>query len=439
MNEPILPRAGSIAWDITEQSDGEQPEDLAHDLSDGESPHEGKVQEKSASDPVSVATETLRRCTWGASTPDGRTVAATLRARVARRANGEERPVVTPWTNLNTAMGGGFWPGLHVIVGSTGTGKSQFAMQLAVTGGVPGLYFALELDALGLYTRAAALLCHGRMADENGRPLAVAWSDFYTGRVQVPELVDEELAAIPLHWMEAPPHGFGYDGIAPHIAALRALHPAHTGPVVIVVDFLQLVAGTNPREDLRERIGRASYACRAAARDHDAVVLALSSTSREGSKLARVDGSRADGPNDDGEGRRGQFRGADDESDPKRPPLFELVGLGKESGDVEYSADSVLTFCPETWPDGEKPPKGGKRIHVAVAKLRAGPASWCALAFDGTRFTEPPAPPSREPDEIIPGNGNGKGRRSKYGRGRGPSGTTNTNGEPDPFTGEPLK
>lgn len=387
---------------------------------------DGKVQEKPASDPVSVATETLRRCTWGALTPDGRTVAAALRARVARRVSGEERPVVTPWPNLNAAMGGGFWPGLHVLVGSTGTGKSQFAMQLAVTGGVPVLYLALELDALGLYTRAAALLCHGRMADESGRPLAVSWSDFYTGRVQAPEHVDEELAAVPLHWMEAPPHGFAYDLIAPHVAALRALHPTHTGPVVIVVDFLQLVAGTNPREDLRERIGRASYACRAAARDHDAVVLALSSTARNNNISLNIDAPTDDNP------------------DPKREPLSNLVGLGKESGDVEYSADSVLTFCPEAWPDGEKPPPGGKRVHVAVAKIRAGAPSWCVLAFDGTCFTEPPPPPTREPDEIIRGKAKpGKPKRGNSSAKRYGSGSarpdTDTDTEPDPFTGEPIQ
>lgn len=376
-------------------------------------------------DPVVTLADTIGRYAWGAPTASGGTVAAALRARIARRVSGEEKPLVTPWASLNDAMGRGFWPGLHVIVGSTGTGKSQFAMQLAMgatpEARVPVMYLALELDALGLYARAAALVCHGRLVSDTGEPLRVSWSDFYTGRVEVPPWCDDELASVPLHWTEAPPHGFRYDGIAPHVAALRALYPDHHGPVVLVVDFLQLVAGTNPREDLRERIGKASYACRAAAREHDAVVLALSSTSREGSRMARVDGSRADGPSDDGEGKRGQFRAAEDEStDAKRPPLYDLVGLGKESGDVEYSADSVLTFCPESWPDGATPPPGGKRIHVAVAKIRAGAPSWCVLAFDGTRFTEPPASEA-PPPERIPGKGKTpKGKGARYGRGRGP-------------------
>ena len=367
-------------------------------------------------DPVTALAGTIGRCAWGAPTASGGTVAGELRARIARRVRGEEKPLVTPWASLNDAMGRGFWPGLHVIVGSTGTGKSQFAMQLAMVAGVPVMYLALELDALGLYARAAALVCHGRLVNDTGEPLRAAWSDFYTGRVEVPPWCDEELGRVPLHWTEAPPHGFGYDGIAPHVAALRALYPDHHGPVVLVVDFLQLVAGTNPREDLRERIGRASYACRAAARDRNAVVLALSSKARTSANTVNtnIDAPTGDNPT------------------PARPALSDLVGLGKESGDVEYSADSVLTFCPESWPDGATPPPGGKRIHVAVAKIRAGAPSWCVLAFDGTRFTEPPASEA-PPPERIPGKGKtSKGKPTRYGRGRGPETPTEPQ-EPPPW------
>jgi replicative DNA helicase len=367
--------------------------------------------------PLALASDTLKRNAWGAVTPTGRTQAEELSARVARRVRGEELPVTTPWKNLNVAMGHGLWPGLHVLVGSTGTGKSQFAMQLAVEAartGFPVMYLALELDALGLFARAAALTCHHRLADPNGQPLRVSWSDFYTGRAEVPAWCAEELTALPLHWMEAPPHGFAYDGITPHVAALRSLYPQHKGPVVVVVDFLQLMSG-DAREDLRERVGRASYQCRAAAREYDAVVIALSSTSREGHKVARIRPARDGGERDD----------ADDPT-PRRPPLADLVGLGKESSDVEYSADSVLTFCPEPWPDGVAPPEGGKRIHVAVAKLRAGSPSWCVLAFDGTRFTSVedfrddatiPAEPNRR-GRGKGGRGNGRGS-DRYGRGRG--------------------
>lgn len=373
------------------------PKSIASEL-----PVEGKV--KGDLDPTSVLAGTIGRCAWGAQAASGGTVAAELRARIARRVSGEEKPLVTPWASLNDAMGRGFWPGLHVLVGSTGTGKSQFAMQLAMVAGVPVMYLALELDALGLYTRAAALVCHGRLVSDTGEPLRAAWSDFYTGRVEVPPWCDEELGRVPLHWTEAPPHGFGYDGIAPHVAALRALYPDHHGPVVLVVDFLQLVAGKSTREDLRERIGKASYACRAAARDHNAVVLALSSTARNNGVNLNINAPTDDNPS------------------PKRPALADLVGLGKESGDVEYSADSVLTFCPESWPDGATPPPGGKRIHVAVAKIRAGAPSWCVLAFDGTRFTEPPASEApHETPERIPGKGKvSKGKGARYGRGRGP-------------------
>src|SRR6185503_20448221 len=52
-------------------------------------------------------------------------------ARMERRALGLERPIPMPptWRAVAGLGGGGWWPGLHVLVGNTGSGKSQFALQ----------------------------------------------------------------------------------------------------------------------------------------------------------------------------------------------------------------------------------------------------------------------------------------------------------------------
>nr|MBK7068382.1 hypothetical protein [Deltaproteobacteria bacterium] len=182
------------------------------------------------------------------------------------------------------------------------------------------------------------------------------------------------LKALPFHWVEAPPTG-SHTEIEALTRDLRALHPEHDGkPVVLVVDFLQLVAGTDPREDTITRVSRASYACRAVARDHNAVVLVLSSVSRGNVALTRIEQRDADGTT-------------------STPPAHDLVGMGKESGDVEYSADSVFVLCPEAWAEGEPPLPGGRAVHLAVAKVRAGRAGWHELRFDGSRFIEAPTSP----------------------------------------------
>ena len=100
--------------------------------------------------------------------------------------------------------------------------------------------------------------------------------------------------------------------------------------------------------------------------------------------------------------------GRDKEGAPVRAALHELVGLGKESGDVEYSADGVLVLCREPWEASK--PQGGKVVHLAVAKLRAGEGSWCALRFDGTVFADDVTEdgPAGGADEVSPGAPRGK-------------------------------
>ncbi len=343
-----------------------------------------------------------RRAALAANTWKNR--GAELAAHVLRRVEGAELPIATPWPTVNARMGGGLWPGMHVVVGGTGTGKSQWAMQVsldAARAGVPVLVLSLELDALGVFARAASFFTQDRARDD-GSPLSpVKWSAFYTGgRASTPEKTERDRArvrealphvlpameALPLHWYEAPPHGLPHTEIAALADDLRALHPEHTGPVLVVVDFLQLVAGAtrddgrpDPREDSITRVSRASYACRAVARECRAVVLVLSSTSRANEKETRI-------------------KAREEPAElPFRNPASTFVGFGKESGDVEFSADSVLVLCPEETPDAPSSArpswmKPGRPVHIAVAKLRAGAPGWCELRFNGSRFIEAPRP-----------------------------------------------
>lgn len=304
--------------------------------------------------------------------------------RMAHRANGEEKPIPLPWPRLAELLGGGLWPGLAILVGNTGSGKSQLALQAALAaaqGGTPVLYIGLELDRTGLVARLLGLL-HGCW-----------WSDLYLGkqpkmRPKGPEtsLLDairsgeEELARIPLHLDFCPPMGWSYPELFTRCAAMREAYPEQAGPdgkptpgsrpFLVVLDFLQIVASDPDKGDeaLRERIGGAAYAGRAAARELDAAVVLVSSTARD--HYNRLSG----GPDKEAKDKRPAWEG----------PAAALVGLGKESGEIEYAADAVLVLCREPQEEGNAAP--ASLVHVAVAKVRAGRTGWAHLTFDGAAF-----------------------------------------------------
>lgn len=303
--------------------------------------------------------------------------------RMDARARGQERPIPLPWPALSNALGGGLWPGLHVLVGNTGSGKSQLALQAALhaaRAGIPVLYVGLELGKIDLVARLIGLLSGRR------------WSRLYLGSDPT-ELHDVlgrfaeelgELARLPFHLEVASPFGWSYPILWEKARSMRVRYPETrdpaglprpgSAPFLVVLDFLQLVSSpAEMHEDLRERIGRAAYIGRAAARDLDAAVLLVSSTARD------------------------NYGALNGEKEGKGPGLGEgsparLVGLGKESGEVEYAADSVLVLCREPW-EGAEPPPGGTATWLAVAKVRAGVPGWVRLAFDGGLFRETPSPP----------------------------------------------
>jgi hypothetical protein len=281
-----------------------------------------------------------------------------------RRHDGTEKPMPLPWPGVAQALGGGLWPGAHVLTGTTAAGKTAFAIQCAIStaaAGHPVLYIGLELDTAQIVARLASLL----LGEHEGRPVA-HWSDIYLGKVAPPEEAIREVAGLPLYVEEAPPGGWSARAMDARVKDLRLKHPGKTP--LVVLDFLQLVGPSEPggrREELRERIGAAAYAGRQVARAHGAVVLMLSSISRAGAtELLKMGSEDSLGSGDPAE----------------------LVGLGKESGDIEFAADSVLCLARE--PRDENEPKGPATIWLAIAKQRAGSPTWCCLKFNGSWHEE---------------------------------------------------
>jgi hypothetical protein len=290
--------------------------------------------------------------------------------RMGRRQRGEEKPIPLPWPSVAALCGGGLWPGLTVLVGNTGSGKSQLALQVAVNAaqnGAPALYVGLELDRLGLLARLMSLLS----PDPRTRP---RWSDLYLGKIDPDPAWMETaptLARLPFYLELGPPQGWPIASLRPLCEALRAKHPE--GPFVVVLDFLQIVGGE--ADSLRERIGQAAYQGRAIARDLDAAVILISSTARENYNilLGKERGGKG--------GWKDAYPGLGD-GNPAR-----FVGLSKEAGEVEYSADGLWALTQRPW-EGFRPPAGGTQTPLAIAKVRAGVGGWAELLFDGTAFAE---------------------------------------------------
>jgi len=308
-------------------------------------------------------------------------------ARMSRRARGDERPVPLPWSNVAAALGGGLWGGtLVTLVGDTGSGKTQWALQAAMhaaESAVPVCYVAPDSGIDQMVARIVALKTRRK------------WSDLYVGRTGH-EVIDNVRAEHAHAMKDLPFHLVGGTGgrSAPRTRELaewmRKKDPeTHPGerPFLLVLDFVQLLGGAREKEDLGEMMGRAAYEARQVARELDAAVLLVSTTSRETRPGA--------------EDTIGIHRDRRQPSSLGRGNPARLVRGGKETGDVERESDTVLVLAQEPW-RSRRPAGRWTRVWCAVAKNRSGARAWCALRFNGTCFDVDREAAAGLADEVPP-------------------------------------
>jgi hypothetical protein len=314
--------------------------------------------------------------------------------RVEARKSGEERPVPLPWPDMAPQFGGGLWPGVHVLVAGTGAGKTAWALQVALhaaKAGIPVGYVGLELEDTQIAVRI--------LAEETNQ----AWSSLYLGQanqtaIEASKHAAKDLSALPFYVEVGRPTGWPVSELAGIVEKMRARHPIHNGartPMLLILDFLQ-ICGDEMRPDgrpvgldMRERIGRAAYAARDIARRHDVAVLLISSAARDKydllSNLSSSAGLVAEADMANGK------RVLDATGRPivrRRKVLApdQYVGLGKESGEIEYAADSVTVACRYAF-EGT----AGSSVVFVTAKGRATGPSWSELRFNGHAFSEAPS------------------------------------------------
>lgn len=295
--------------------------------------------------------------------------------RAVRRHEGTEKPVSLPWPSLDAHFGGGLWPGVHFLSSTTGIGKTQLALQIARHAnrhGIPAAYVGLELEAYQIGCRVLA------------GEARVPWAHAYTGKLGAVYLERFKSAASgvgdpPFHPFFGEPQGWPASKLSGIGEQLRAEYPEADGPgsrpLLLVLDFLQIVGPeVGERADLRERIARAAYECRALAARLNLVVLVVSSVARD--KYAIL-----------GKAQDELSYDLDDDGRPINrhlPNPDALVGLGKESGEIEYSGDSVSVVF-RAGPTTEH----GTPMVFATAKGRASAATWSPLRFTGFAYAEP--------------------------------------------------
>lgn len=331
---------------------------------------------------VRVLTEAKGLVGGGAyqGTPIAEATARTL-ARIAERKAGRHGAVSSPFRLLNEILGGGFEPGIHVLVGGTGVGKSTLAVACAIEAAINGHavgYVSLELELEQITARMMAEL-HNR--DRSSGARRVFFSDVMRGGGGVDlEARAKELARLPIVIDAYSPLGWQATKLRAIAEQARPLGAADKTPLV-VLDYLQLVGEEEDvtRPDVRARIGRAAAVAHGIASELRAAVLVVSSVARsyypllagQSKKLKEAGVKIRVGSDERGQEANGYALSGEDG----------LVGLGKESGEIEYSATSVLAMVKG---GAIKTPKGeyrGQRVALAVAKSRMGRTAWCPLRF----------------------------------------------------------
>jgi replicative DNA helicase len=201
----------------------------------------------------------------------------------------------------------------------------------------PAVYIGLEMGEVQL---AARLL---------GQSSGQSWSDLYYGRGNI-DKAEQHVSALdelPLYFEPGRPMGFTAQHITEAIEGVRDNHPRGapgSNPMIVALDFLQLVGSDDPRDSLRERIGKAAYIATYIAKHNDAAVILVSSTARNNyDELATAP------PSD----------------------VNKLIGVGKESGEIEYAADGLLVMCSNA----------GKQ-YLVLPKVRAGASRCFELTAD---------------------------------------------------------
>lgn len=267
---------------------------------------------------------------------------------IEARSSGLEPPVPVPWPTLAQALGGGLRPGIHLITGVPGSGRTQVALEIAMHAAqsyIPTLFVGLSVGPQQLISRALGVAA--------GVPWSALWNGADPATIKVAKAQAAELAALPLSLQTATRSGWGADYIYDYAETFAVAHEAR--PFLFVLDGVQLLAapGNTPSLERRQRILRAIAEARAAVQNLGAVVVMVSHSSpvHAPGKPSEVDAA-------------------------------EWMGRDEMLRELEAAADSSLPLV--SVPGG---------VALGLAKVRAADGlrplrGWLNLHVEGGRFVE---------------------------------------------------
>ena len=273
--------------------------------------------------------------------------------------------VTTGLRDMDKMLGGMHASDLVILAGRPSMGKTSLATNIAFNAaraGTPVAFFSLEMSSEQLATRILAE--ETEIPSEKLRRGDIT-DDEFTRKI-VP--ASKELAQLPFYIDDT-------GAISISLLRSRARRLKRTNNIgMIIVDYLQLVRGSNSRrnDNRVQEISEVTQALKALAKDLQVPVIALSQLSR-----------------------------AVESRDDKRPQLSDL----RESGAIEQDADVVMFVYREEYYEMRKQPAEGTPEHVEwvdkmgrianlaeviIGKQRHGPIGTVRLHFESafTKFSD---------------------------------------------------
>lgn len=240
----------------------------------------------------------------------------------------------TVWKHLNDLISGWMPGGLYVVAARPGDGKTIIGLQSAadLTRHGAVAFSSLEMSTEDLTKRLFAMRGGIHMTNLSRNSLSpAAWDAVAQLR--------PEIAKMPLFIDDR-----SHVTVAQIRAHARAVARRHGQLGAVVVDYLQLISGSDSRRPRHEVVGEISRSLKIMARELQVPVIALSQLNRNSASGAR-------------------------------PTLGDL----RESGTIEQDADAVILLQRERDPNGNPTDE----LAVIVAKNRQGRTGEFPLVWEG--------------------------------------------------------
>jgi replicative DNA helicase len=267
---------------------------------------------------------------WGVDLLAGVLATAQERRAERERTGRSVCGIPTGFPRLDDVLNG-FQPGLHLLAGAPGMGKTSLALQVALNAckqpDTSAVYVSFENSLPNLAEKALAA-----QARTSSQHIARGMADLAALQAAGAAL-RPALARLAL--LEGTP-GLTVGTIR---GAAQEAARRHGGRVLVVLDYLQ-VAGRGRGQELRLAVGDLLLELRGLANSLEVPVLALASQNRAAGQYGNGGGSAA------------------------------LDSL-KESGDAEYSCDTALFLKPA---EKRQAASGCKALDLVISKNRHGPS-----------------------------------------------------------------